>query len=119
MGYASYTTADGREAGYSVTAHCDEDSCTVEIDRGLAYLCGDSPHGDEYGCSKFYCGQHMFSAPAVIEIMGGGLCGRCNDRVRAEHAGKICQWCDGYGCCDRNGKPTACFVEEASVEGVR
>jgi hypothetical protein len=115
MGYAHYTTADGREAGYAVTAVCNEEGCTTVIDRGLSYLCGDSPHGDEYGCSKFYCDQHLFGAPAIIEIMGGGLCARCNGQIRAEHAGKICPWCDGYGCCDTAGKPTACFAEEEAT----
>lgn len=62
MGYAYYLLPDGREAGYGVAAICDRDSCVVEIDRGLAWLCGRTPNGhrsdEEWGCGDYYCGLH-------------------------------------------------------------
>lgn len=62
MGYAHYTLADGREAGYGVSAQCDEPGCTTQIDRGLGYLCGPNPLGhkddDEAGCGNYYCMDH-------------------------------------------------------------
>lgn len=63
MGYAHYALPDGRDAGYGVEATCDADGCDAEIDRGLGYLCGDSPDGhrdpDEPGCGKYHCPQHQ------------------------------------------------------------
>ncbi|MEU6674823.1 hypothetical protein [Streptomyces sp. NPDC046925] len=62
MGYGSYTvTRNGEriEAGYLVDAECDKEGCDEAIDRGLAYLCGQTPGGDEYGCGFYFCGHHM------------------------------------------------------------
>lgn len=78
MGYARYTVrrADGTEieAGYGVVAECDQDNCTREIDRGLAFLCGDGPGGGEHGCGCYFCGEHLYTAPKGED---GGLCGGC------------------------------------------
>lgn len=64
MGYGFYHLPDGREAGYSVEAECDVESCHAEIDRGIAYLCGDMPDGwrsgSDYGCGNYFCGEHQF-----------------------------------------------------------
>jgi len=63
MGYAYYEiTHNGEkiEAGYSVEAVCEEDGCDEKIDRGLAYLCGKFPGGDEHGCGGYFCGQHLY-----------------------------------------------------------
>jgi len=78
MGYAYYTLPDGREAGYGVEATCDAPDCSTEIDRGLAYLCGENPLGDEYGCTGYFCDKHLF--------MGGPsqLCEPCLDRWDAD-----------------------------------
>jgi hypothetical protein len=62
MGYASYEiTRNGQtmQAGYSVETVCEKDGCKEEIDRGLAYLCGKTPGGDEHGCGGYFCGQHL------------------------------------------------------------
>ncbi|MFI5938059.1 hypothetical protein [Actinoplanes sp. NPDC051494] len=82
MGYAFYTLADGREAGYGVTAVCDEKDCTVEIDRGLAYLCGETPGGDEWGCGDYFCGQHLTLLLDVPDAPH--TCNRCADRILGE-----------------------------------
>lgn len=71
MGYAHYEiTRNGEtiEAGYSVEAVCDEKDCKEAIDRGLAYLCGKDPGGDEHGCGGYYCGKHLY---------GDNQCKRC------------------------------------------
>lgn len=79
--YYEITRRDGKkiEAGYGVEAICEEDGCKEKIDRGLAYLCGNEPGGDEYGCGGYYCGQHLYlgSGAPVAE----GLCVRCYDAV--------------------------------------
>lgn len=58
MGWG-YGEVDGREVGYNVVATCDFPSCTVEIDRGLAWCCG-TMHGGENGCGNYYCSAHLF-----------------------------------------------------------
>lgn len=59
MGYGYYTVGpDNRPAGYYVLATCDKRGCDEEIDRGLGYLCGDTPHdewSDEPGCGRYFC----------------------------------------------------------------
>jgi hypothetical protein len=63
MGYARYTVtrADGIEieAGYDVTATCEEDGCTEQIDRGLDNLCGSEPGTPDDGCGKYFCSRHL------------------------------------------------------------
>jgi hypothetical protein len=68
MGYGYYVLPDGREAGYSVEATCDEPGCDAQIDRGLGYLCGTDPGGSEDSCGDYFCGKHLF---------GGQRCARC------------------------------------------
>jgi hypothetical protein len=62
MGYTRYTVyRNGQEieAGYGVDDVCNKDGCTAEIDRGLGFLCGRSPGGDEHGCGFYFCGEHL------------------------------------------------------------
>ena len=59
MGYAYYVLSDGREAGYNVPATCDEPGCNAEIDRGLAYLCGEMPGGGDDCCGDYFCYAHL------------------------------------------------------------
>ncbi|SDK79467.1 hypothetical protein [Streptomyces indicus] len=77
MGYALYTVhRNGEEidAGYSVEATCEEPECSEQIDRGLAYLCGAIPGGDEYGCGGYFCGAHLYTALASVPAH---QCSRC------------------------------------------
>jgi hypothetical protein len=77
MGYARYDTPAG-PAGYAVTDTCHKSDCTTHIDRGLAYLCGDTPGTEgEYGCGLWYCGDHLLGRPESVKIMGGGMCAPC------------------------------------------
>lgn len=46
-----------RHIGYSVFAICDHPNCTVEIDRGLAYMCCEDPKPSA-SCEGFYCAEH-------------------------------------------------------------
>jgi hypothetical protein len=65
MGYAHYSVArrgEEIEAGYGVEDVCNQEECPAEIDRGLGYLCGRTPGGDEYGCGGYFCGSHLLSA---------------------------------------------------------
>jgi len=85
MGYAYYevTRRDGItiEAGYGVEAVCEEPGCTEEIDRGMAFLCGDEPGDPEFGCGGYFCGQHLYGAPE-----GEGGEGRCKSCLNAKSA---------------------------------
>lgn len=77
MGNAYYVIQrDGHkiEAGYSVDAVCERGVCTTEIDRGMDYLCGESPGGTEYGCGGYFCPSHLFGAP---DGQIGSLCATC------------------------------------------
>lgn len=71
MGYGSYVLPDGREAGYLVDDVCNEEGCATEIGRGLGYLCGWDPGGDEHGCGGYFCGAHLFHGGPCQ------LCARC------------------------------------------
>lgn len=91
MGYAYYVLADGREAGYGVGATCDEKDCSTSIDRGLGYLCGNTPGGDEWGCGGYFCSAHLFylgvDALADEENVPQ-MCGRCADKATERVAGR-------------------------------
>lgn len=77
MGYAHYEiTRNGEtiEAGYAVDAVCDQEGCTTEIDRGLGYLCGETPGGTEHACGGYFCSEHLYIPPNGET---GYLCGTC------------------------------------------
>lgn len=83
MGYSYYKLADGREAGYSVDAKCDVPECEEEINRGLAYLCGENPlvgpRGfTDWGCGNYHCPTHdsdheCFNPPCGAHSATGNL----------------------------------------------
>jgi hypothetical protein len=78
--YEIYRNGEKIEAGYGVTATCEKDGCEEQIDRGLAYLCGKAPGGDEYGCGGYYCEKDLYMGPTEET---GDLCARCRARVEA------------------------------------
>lgn len=77
-----------RDIGYGVPAICDHPECNTEIDRGLAYVCGDDPYGGEHGCGLFFCQKHKsFEAVPVgsaalddDECDAKSLCQRCSSQ---------------------------------------
>lgn len=57
MGWQVGWDADWRRwVGYGVPAVCDHPACVEQIDRGLAYRCGDLDSGE--GCGLFFCSAH-------------------------------------------------------------
>ncbi|MFI7470522.1 hypothetical protein [Nonomuraea sp. NPDC049646] len=83
MGYARYTVyRNGRqiEAGYDVQDVCNKDACSEKIDRGLAYLCGETPGGDEYGCGGYFCSSHLYISSRNGEPQMCGGCLKAADR---------------------------------------
>lgn len=60
----------GRDIGYGVPAYCDHPGCMEKIDRGLAYVCGNSPYGGDFGCGLYFCENHHFNGKH-------SLCERC------------------------------------------
>lgn len=81
MGYARYTLPDGREGGYAVPAICGNSDCDEVIDRGLGFLCGETPGGDEYGCGGYFCGRHLICWPVPVQ-----MCLPCADEWEREHS---------------------------------
>jgi hypothetical protein len=74
MGYAYYDTPLG-PAGYSVEDTCHQVGCDVAIDRGLGFLCGNSPgRSDEVGCGEWFCGEHL---RLPVDGCLNGTCQRC------------------------------------------
>lgn len=72
MGWAvGYDDMLKRDVGYGVPAICDDPSCQKEIDRGIAYSCGQGPYGGEKGCGLHFCGNHLFHARGTL------VCRRC------------------------------------------
>lgn len=72
-----YRNGQEIQVGYGVAAICEHPTCTEQIDRGLAYLCGET-HGDnENGCGGYFCGNHLYMAP---EGQMGNRCILCRDR---------------------------------------
>ena len=79
MGYGIYKIQRNDElieAGYLVSAECEEAECRERIDRGLAYLCGETPGGDEFGCGGYFCDKDLY----VASTGEGSRCIRCCDR---------------------------------------
>lgn len=62
-----------RDIGYGVPAWCDHPKCNEQIDRGLAYVCGNAPYGGEFGCGLFFCGDHM----RYVSDNKSQVCPRC------------------------------------------
>lgn len=60
MGYAYYEI-NGKPCGYGVVATCEEPGCDVQINRGLGYLCGFVPGGDDTHCGGYFCGEHLYA----------------------------------------------------------
>jgi hypothetical protein len=61
-----------RDIGYGVPAFCDHPRCRVEIDRGMAFVCGGEPYGGDHGCGLYFCAKHLSGAPSQ--------CARCRNR---------------------------------------
>ena len=77
MGYGSYII-QGKDCGYLVGAICEETGCDEQIDRGLAYACGDNPGGFDDYCAGYFCARHLYYGD-----YSGQRCGRCSDAIRA------------------------------------
>lgn len=75
MGWSiGFDTTWQRDVGYGVPAQCDQPTCTAEIHRGLAYVCGGEPYGGEHGCGLYFCEAHLLYADANHQ-----QCKRCVD----------------------------------------
>jgi hypothetical protein len=75
-----------RHVGYGVPAECDHPDCTEEIDRGLAYVCGDEPFGGDRGCGLYFCGGHLLHHyDEQTRRLGPQLCERCIDDPDGEN----------------------------------
>jgi hypothetical protein len=84
MGWANCGTDDlGRPIGYANEATCDQDGCEAQIDRGLAYVCGNMHGGGDLGCGKYFCAPHLI----CVETKYGEcdqLCQACYEIAKRE-----------------------------------
>lgn len=78
MGWGSGILPDGREVGYNVAAVCERDDCDVDIDCGLAFVCGGMHEGGLFGCGHYFCDEHLRFTTL------GQLCEAC-DEGRMRH----------------------------------
>ncbi|AXQ69962.1 hypothetical protein HOU03_gp306 [Caulobacter phage CcrSC] len=77
MGWADCgDDSKGRPIGYGHAAICDQEGCTAEIHRGLAYACGGM-HGSSPGCEGYFCDEHMGSAWDPGEQQHIQVCAKC------------------------------------------
>ena len=81
MGWANCgIDSQGRPIGYAFEATCDDEGCTTEIDRGLAYACGAMHGEDVWSCDGYFCYEHLL----ITELPDGSyaqLCPLCSDHV--------------------------------------
>jgi hypothetical protein len=77
VGYAIYEI-NHRDCGYGVPCLCDHPECEKKIDRGLSYLCGESPGDEQFGCGLYFCESHLVGMrkPRGLD-RSIWLCGRC------------------------------------------
>lgn len=120
MGYAHGQNNNGREIGYGVTATCDFPGCEQEIDRGLAYCCGETDGTqnagmeDEPYCGGFFCGEHLLYLPTgygADHLMvcqaccARQVCPSCQGDAVVPPDDEECDLCNGYGnVAQRDGK---------------
>lgn len=77
MGWSiGYDSRWQRDIGYGVPALCDQPGCAERIDRGLGYVCGGRPYGEEHGCGLYFCEAHRWYGEQEDAQI---LCQRCND----------------------------------------
>lgn len=62
-----YDSTWKRDIGYGVPAYCDHPMCDVEINRGLAHVCGEHPYGGDNGCGLYFCDSHLFYGDAGVQ----------------------------------------------------
>jgi hypothetical protein len=73
-----------RDIGYGVPAYCDHPGCNAEIDRGLAYVCGnEQPYGGDDGCGLFFCSEHL-----TYHEKRGRVCECCADHRKTPFTAK-------------------------------
>lgn len=87
MGWSHGIDANRKEGdqdiGYGVEAICDKPDCNVEIDRGLAYVCGGDPRGGKFGCGRFFCEKHRDFYFIDDYLMSPQLCLECGKLYEA------------------------------------
>lgn len=129
MGWGFGINHEGREVGYTVEATCDEESCLAKIDRGLAYACGDMHDGGEWGCGKYFCGNHLLLGgpcqlcPSCFEHhktdeFAAAMCKGSDEGPCLVHSETKCEKCNGTGSRLVAGEPTQEICGECSGEGV-
>jgi hypothetical protein len=92
MGWSiGYDSNWHRDIGYGVPAICDFPGCNKKIDRGLGYVCGDEPHGGDYGCELYFCPEHFEYRKPHGSDRNLQLCPRCYARKKPYDAKPDCK----------------------------
>ncbi len=71
MGWGNGVATDGKKIGYNVLAKCEHPGCEKDIDRGLAFACGDNHEGGEDYCDGYFCYEHL------LMTLAGQRCPEC------------------------------------------
>ena len=83
--------------GYAEDGISMENGCDVKINHGLGYVCGDMHEGDEYGCGRYMCEEHL-SYGDISPDECKQLCAECvtlnEERVKDEYP---VYWEEEYG----------------------
>lgn len=92
MGWSiGYDEKHRRDIGYGVPAVCDHPDCNAEIDRGLAYRCGEI-NSDE-GCGLYFCRDHLDYKDIENDNDVVLLCERCrSDEPEFEPKPDTVEW---------------------------
>ena len=78
MGWGNGISMSGRDIGYNIKAKCEEFGCAKDIDRGLAYACGDNHEAGEDYCEGYFCYDHLMITPK------GQRCPTCAIKIDEE-----------------------------------
>ena len=78
MGWGYGILESAEEVGYGVETVCGDETCSADIDKGMAFVCGGDHGGGEAGCGRYFCYSHLF--------MGGPtqLCSECIEQLPPE-----------------------------------
>lgn len=68
---------EGRPIGYAALATCDKEGCEEEINRDLAFVCGEMHGASDISCGRYFCYAHLC---ALVDYNAPQLCAKCADR---------------------------------------
>ena len=80
--------SQGRPIGYVFEGVCDHEGCSVQINRGLSYACGDMHGAADCYCEKYFCSEHLtyaWSEDGEEMLFDKYLCFKCSKDLEEYH----------------------------------